>query len=228
MAKSKGERKQPKQARSINIVNAIVAAARKILEEEGREALNTNYIAEVAGVNIASLYRWFSGKEEIIESSFEALVAEEIDVLVDLLQQDFEHDITVVEALSYVIDTIVQRQLRFLRLDQDFFRKNLPSFDVGSRCVLDTDLTWVVAASEWLADVIAKYHPEFSAAQCKFKAFLATRSIQGCCLSASTDNPEYLEHKSFKPSLYDLALHCIYSEAAGTPDATATFAESRE
>ncbi len=48
------------------------------MDEDGAQALNTNHIAEVAGVNIASLYRWFANKEAIICEVFEAEVAAEI------------------------------------------------------------------------------------------------------------------------------------------------------
>src|SRR5262245_39905095 len=52
-------RRRPKQARSQAIVKAIQEACLRILKEEGPDAVNTNRIAEVAGVNIASVYRYF-------------------------------------------------------------------------------------------------------------------------------------------------------------------------
>lgn len=57
-------RKRPRQQRSVATVSAIMEAAARILEEGGR--LNTNTIAERAGVGIATLYQYFDSKEAIL------------------------------------------------------------------------------------------------------------------------------------------------------------------
>lgn len=59
-------RKTPAQARSRVTVDAIIQAATYILTEAGWEGLTTNAIAERAGVNIGSLYRFFPNKESVI------------------------------------------------------------------------------------------------------------------------------------------------------------------
>jgi AcrR family transcriptional regulator len=59
-------RKTPRQSRSRDTVEAILTAAADILGRKGYAALTTNHIAERAGVNIASLYQYFPGKEAIV------------------------------------------------------------------------------------------------------------------------------------------------------------------
>jgi AcrR family transcriptional regulator len=59
-------RKMPRQSRSREAVEAILTAAADILARKGYGALTTNHIAERAGVNIASLYQYFPGKEAIV------------------------------------------------------------------------------------------------------------------------------------------------------------------
>jgi AcrR family transcriptional regulator len=59
-------RKLPRQARSRALVDAILDAAARILEEQGREALNTNLVADNAGVSIGSLYQYFPNRDAII------------------------------------------------------------------------------------------------------------------------------------------------------------------
>jgi len=59
-------RKMPQQARSRATVDAILEAAADILIRQGSARLTTNRIAERAGVNIASLYQYFPGKDAII------------------------------------------------------------------------------------------------------------------------------------------------------------------
>jgi AcrR family transcriptional regulator len=60
------KRRNPKQARARETIEAIVEATAQILERDGRDALNTNRIAERAGVSIGSLYQYFADKDAIL------------------------------------------------------------------------------------------------------------------------------------------------------------------
>lgn len=72
MAKAKqtkaldSKRRIPQRAGSQETVAAIYEATARILLSAGREGLNTNLIAEKAGVSIGSLYGYFSNKEQIL------------------------------------------------------------------------------------------------------------------------------------------------------------------
>jgi AcrR family transcriptional regulator len=59
-------RKRPLQDRSRATVEALLDATADILVRHGYAKLTTNRIAERAGVNIASLYQYFPGKEAIV------------------------------------------------------------------------------------------------------------------------------------------------------------------
>jgi AcrR family transcriptional regulator len=59
-------RKTPKQARSVETVDALLAATAHILVKSGYAGLSTNGIAERAGVSIGSLYQFFPNKESIL------------------------------------------------------------------------------------------------------------------------------------------------------------------
>ena len=59
-------RKQPRQERSRFTVDAILEAAADILVRDGYDRLTTNRIADRAGVNVASLYQYFPGKDAIV------------------------------------------------------------------------------------------------------------------------------------------------------------------
>lgn len=59
-------RKQPRQARSLAMVEAILDATARILIRDGREAANTNMIALEAGISIGSLYQYFANRDAII------------------------------------------------------------------------------------------------------------------------------------------------------------------
>jgi len=59
-------RKQPQQARSAELVAAILDAAVQVLAREGAQRFTTARIAEKAGVSVGSLYQYFPNKAAIL------------------------------------------------------------------------------------------------------------------------------------------------------------------
>jgi AcrR family transcriptional regulator len=59
-------RRKPCQARSAATVEAIFEATARILNSRGGAGLNTNAIAEMAGVSIGTLYQYFPDKNAIL------------------------------------------------------------------------------------------------------------------------------------------------------------------
>lgn len=59
-------RKQPKQARSSDLVGAILEAAVQVLATEGAQRFTTARVAEKAGVSVGSLYQYFPNKAAIL------------------------------------------------------------------------------------------------------------------------------------------------------------------
>ncbi|WP_281258492.1 TetR family transcriptional regulator [Sphingomonas fennica] len=59
-------RKQPRQARSNDLVAAILDAAVQVLTSEGAQRFTTARVAERAGVSVGSLYQYFPNKAAIL------------------------------------------------------------------------------------------------------------------------------------------------------------------
>lgn len=59
-------RKSPNQGRAKATVAAILDATARILAEDGFAAVNTNRVAEVAGVSVGSLYQYFPNKGALV------------------------------------------------------------------------------------------------------------------------------------------------------------------
>jgi AcrR family transcriptional regulator len=69
IAKSTVElRHKPLQARSTARLEQILAAARVVLAEDGRDRLTTARIAQVAGCSIGTLYRYFPDRVMILDA----------------------------------------------------------------------------------------------------------------------------------------------------------------
>lgn len=82
--KSYSPRKRPRQGRSLATVKAILEATAHILVTEGYEQLNTNRVAERAGVSIGSLYQYFPNKQALL-SALRHQHAQDMQTLVDEL-----------------------------------------------------------------------------------------------------------------------------------------------
>lgn len=61
-------RREPKQRRAKQTVEAVLEAAQRVAQRNGAEAITTNRVAEVAGVSIGSLYQYFPDKQAIFEA----------------------------------------------------------------------------------------------------------------------------------------------------------------
>jgi AcrR family transcriptional regulator len=103
-------RKSPRQARSADTVETILAAATRVLERESLAGFNTNRVAEVAGVSVGSLYQYFPNKS--------ALIAALIDRQQSALAQAMEDCVaahegrSLLDALFALADLGVEQQYR--------------------------------------------------------------------------------------------------------------------
>ena len=59
-------RKEPQQARSADLVAAILEAAVQVLAKEGAQRFTTARVAEKAGVSVGSVYQYFPNKAAIL------------------------------------------------------------------------------------------------------------------------------------------------------------------
>jgi len=59
-------RKKPQQARSSQLVAALLQAAVQVLEKEGAHRFTTARVAEKAGVSVGSVYQYFPNKASIL------------------------------------------------------------------------------------------------------------------------------------------------------------------
>lgn len=76
-------RKWPSQRRSRETFEALVEATTGLLAERGYPKTTTNHIAERAGVNIASLYEYFPGKDALVAQAADRLVTRVLARLAD-------------------------------------------------------------------------------------------------------------------------------------------------
>ncbi|WP_082079409.1 TetR/AcrR family transcriptional regulator [Cupriavidus basilensis] len=100
-------RKIPQQSRAEQTVATILEAAARILETQGLQALNTNLVAQRAGVSVGSLYQYFPGKDALIV----ALIQRERSLLLAEAEGALQEP-TGRNALRYMIAVAAREQLR--------------------------------------------------------------------------------------------------------------------
>jgi AcrR family transcriptional regulator len=69
-------RREPRQPRSKQMVERIIAAGHEVLLERGYEATTTNHIAAAAEISPGSLYRYFPDKNAIVDRVIDRYAAE--------------------------------------------------------------------------------------------------------------------------------------------------------
>jgi AcrR family transcriptional regulator len=101
-ARAASARRTPRQARSKEKVDRILAAARALLIAEGPEGFNTNRVARDAGIGIGSLYEYFPNKQAIFDRLIDELSIGETDAILARLGEIGE------APPAQLIDTIVE------------------------------------------------------------------------------------------------------------------------
>jgi AcrR family transcriptional regulator len=105
-------RKKPKQARSQSLVDAIVVAMTRILDQFEFDQSTTGKIAERAGVSIGSLYQYFPNKESLVTAVIESEMQKYIKIFekkLDELQDQNMEEITHA-LIRLIIETYLQRK----------------------------------------------------------------------------------------------------------------------
>jgi len=97
-------RKDPKQGRSKETVDAIFGAVTHILNKDGVDHLTTNKIADVAGVSVGSLYQYFKNKESIYEGILLRFINEGLDRLERILNEQ-KTEVVIRDIIELIIRT---------------------------------------------------------------------------------------------------------------------------
>lgn len=207
-------RRKPQQARSRELVRAIAMACERILAEEGAAALTTNRIAEVAGVNIGSLYRYFPNKEAVIAEVYELQLQDLAAQYEDAWEaaQGGPGPRSLGDAVRAHIAGNAAMHQRLLRIDETFYRAYQRDFDLGERHSERFDRTFLEQAERWLRDQLELHRDEVVVDDRDMAAFIVARSVAGALRSAARDQPSRLADPAFMDALERMAL--LYLEGS--------------
>ncbi len=80
-------RRKPTQTRARITVETIFEATARIIERDGAGAVNTNAIAERAGISVGTLYEYFPNKEAVLIAMARRQLAEDEQVIGNVLAE---------------------------------------------------------------------------------------------------------------------------------------------
>ncbi len=203
-------RKRPRQQRSRALVEAIREACIRILEQEGADRLTTQRIADVAGVNIASLYQYFPNKEavlaEVYENAMRELVAgmaEEFPRIDRLTQQGLE------ATLAAIIDQEIALLLQLYRMHPEFYLQYQQSLDIRARVNEFTQSLANPSWERWFPHLLRQHRECLREGNIETMAFIARRSLDATLQAALTERPEVLEEPAFREEVLTLLLRYL-------------------
>jgi AcrR family transcriptional regulator len=200
-------RRQPKQDRSREIVQAIQQAGFRILEQEGPAALTTNRIAEVAGVSIGSLYRYYPNKEAIVAAVYEARTQRDLEVFQDVERWSRALDrLPLRAAVRSIVETAASRERQLLELDRDFYRDYNRQFILGFR--VGRPLV------DGIRRILESKRSELRVRDLDHASFLLARGLGGILRTTLDERPEALSDPGFIDELVDLFLRYLVGDAA--------------
>ena len=199
-------RKRPQQDRSKLLVDSIQQACLQILKEEGSTSVTTQRIAEVAGVDIKSLYQYFPNKEAILASIFSDFmqlygqrVKRLFEPLRNLSQQSLE------QTLATVIDLEADNLFAMYEIDPVFFQSYGSHFDLHQHVNEVTQAMDNPSWEAWFPEFLLLHKDRLANTDLQTLSFIARNTLEGNLKAALRENPELLQQRRFREEL----LRCL-------------------
>lgn len=121
-------RRKPKQARSADLVSAILEAAIQVLAKEGVRRFTTTRVAERAGVSVGSVYQYFPNKASILFRLQADEWRQTTEMLINILQDAGKSPLDRLRALvhAFLVSECEEAEVRTALSDAAPFYRDTP------------------------------------------------------------------------------------------------------
>jgi len=180
----------------------------RILEREGTRALTTTRIAEVAGVSIGSVYRYFPHKQAIVAAIYDSLTEEERQRISDgeRIVEGLSR-LPVAEMVRRIVSVPLEAHRHKVALHDDFYRSYHQLYRWSTR--LGSELT-----TGWIRRALEAHRSQLRVRDLDAAAFLFSRGVSAVLHAVVEERPEALEDDEFVESLVDLWTRFLVEEGA--------------
>lgn len=203
-------RKRPSQSRSMLLVEAIQQACLRILEQEGPDQLTTQRIADVAGVNIASLYQYFPNKEAVLAEVFEeqvrnyAALARARFADIDRLSR-----VSLENTLRAIVDMEIEQRQLLLRMEPAFYRTYQHSFDIHRRVNEMTQSMDNPGWQQWFPTFLSRHRHRLRSDDFGLLSRIALHALSGTLQEMVAEDPQCLGEATTREELLTLLLNYL-------------------
>lgn len=194
-----GPRKQPRQARSRALVDAVVEATEKVLAREGAEGLTTTRVAEVAGVSVGSLYQYYPSRESLIAAVIERRTEDDVRWMDTVLPQ------LAGQPLRVILRQCLERVVQVFRAETALYREILTSMQSVSRD--DVVAGMVAEGTRRLAEMLGRMPIAPDSAE--RAAWIVTTALVAVVRTAARERPALLDDPALIDDLERMTLRYL-------------------
>ena len=197
-------RRKPRQVRALDTIEVILEATARILQKEGPAALNTNYIAERAGISVGTLYQYFANKVAILVAMARREIANDAAAVLKAISEAAQgSDIDPVRlALRALITAFGKRRVARRVAFEALFGEGL-----GNELA-----TSVQKVAQLLGERSDRLLPARTRPVTPTNLFIITRAVSGIMRAASQEESPLLGTPEFEDELVHLVQAYFASE----------------
>ncbi|WP_186425582.1 TetR/AcrR family transcriptional regulator [Cupriavidus metallidurans] len=181
-------RKQPRQERSLKLVDALKTAGWEILEKEGREALSLERLSVRAGVAVSSIYEYYPTMESLVVAIFDDFRAEARRRLVEDLQR-LPPGTKLFDGILLLLRIGLPMLHKWAQIDRELLVKSSQYDELVRLDVIKPEQYWTSMAT----DALMERFPDEVLVRDKAKArFMAFHTILALPRAMALMRPEFL------------------------------------
>jgi AcrR family transcriptional regulator len=192
------QRRTPRQSRAVDTVEAIFEATARILQSEGRTGLNTNRVAELAGISIGTLYSYFPNKDAIVL----AMARRETEAVRAAVEK------ALLEDLERTAESPVRLAVR--ALIKGYGRRNKARRILMETLIASGHSDEIARPVQAIADLIAQRGaqllPKGARAVSPIALFVLTRAVDSVVRAATYEDAKFIASPEFEDELTHLVL----------------------
>lgn len=181
-------RKQPKQARSVALVDALKTAGRDVLEREGREALSIYRLSDYSGVAISSIYEYFPTIESLIAAIFEDYRADTRQQVIASIHA-LPASATLYDGIEMVLRTGLAALHRWMQIDSELSLKAAYYGELVRLEIVKPERFWI---SMVIPALVQRFSDQVLVRDREKAGFLAYQAVTALPRALLIEKPDYL------------------------------------
>ncbi len=194
-------KKQPKQERARETVEAILTATARILVRDGFERASTNRIADRAGVSVGSLYHYFPNKQSLVA----ALMERHIRAMYAVLEREISRlpALPLRRAVRELVELMIRAHAVEPKLHR-VFAEQVPRVGPLER-IVELERRF----EELTRDVLESLSPRVRPRNLEIAAFVVIQAVEALTHAAVLYHPEKLADEEFVDEVVELVVRYL-------------------